>query len=357
MNIQDVAPDLLSIVRAKRAYTSRLLNSKNVVACGVGFKETEGTFTDEPCVVVSVSRKLPKSQLTDQDLIPKTLDSIKTDVQELGVFRALQTDTTESLNPRDRRRPAVPGISCGHINVSAGTFGCVVRRGEDLFILSNNHVLANSNKATKGDAIIQPGRYDGGTSGDQIATLEDWVPLNLGVQESTCPWAKAVAELLNALAQTLGSNSRVAAFQEKPAENVVDCAIARPLSPDLIGLAIMRIGIPNGVGVGSLGMQVQKTGRTTGYTSGKITQVDVTVQVDYDGQMVQFVDQFMATGMSAGGDSGSAVLDMGGNVIGLLFAGSESATLINPIQAVLNALNVDLVTWSGAGPYSHPEDL
>jgi hypothetical protein len=240
----------------------------------------------------------------------------------------------------------MPGISCGHIDVSAGTFGCLVRRDDDLFILSNNHVLANSNKASKGDAIIQPGQYDGGTLSDQIATLEDWVPLNMGVQESTCPWAKTVVELLNVLAKTLGSSSRIAAFQEEPAENVVDCAIARPLSPDLVVPEIMQIGIPKGVGVGALGMQVQKTGRTTGYTSGKITQVDVTVQVDYDGQMVQFVDQFMATGMSAGGDSGSAVLDMAGNVIGLLFAGSELATLINPIQAVLDALNVDLEVLS-----------
>ncbi|MBN1580576.1 MAG: hypothetical protein JXA89_07720 [Anaerolineae bacterium] len=333
-----MTPDLISIAQVKRAYASKLFGSKNVVACGIGFKETGGKLTDELCMVVSVSKKLPKTQLTAQDFIPRTLDSVKTDVQEVGIFRALQTGT------RDKHRPAMPGISCGHVDVSAGTFGCLVRRGDDLLILSNNHVLANSNKASKGDIIIQPGQYDGGTSSDQIATLEDWVPLNMGAQESTCPWAKAIVELLNVLAKTLGSSSRIAALQEKPAENVVDCAIARPLSPDLVTPAILQIGVPNGVAVGALGMQVQKTGRTTGYTTGKITQVDVTVQVDYDGQMVQFVDQFMATGMSAGGDSGSAMLDMAGNVIGLLFAGSELATLFNPIQAVLDALSVDLVT-------------
>jgi hypothetical protein len=236
------------------------------------------------------------------------------------------------------------GISCGHIHVSAGTFGCLVRRGSEVFILSNNHVLAYTNKASKGDPIIQPGQYDGGTVSDQIATLEEWVPLNMGVGESTCPWAKAVVDSLNVLARVFGSSSRIAALQEKPAENVVDCAIARPLSPDLVRPDILEIGIPKGVGVGALGMDVQKTGRTTGYTTGKITQVDVAVQIDYDGHMVQFVDQFMATGMSAGGDSGSAVLDMDGSVIGLLFAGSGVATLINPIQAVLDALNVEIVT-------------
>jgi hypothetical protein len=337
MDILGVTPDLISIAQIKRAHAAKLLDSKNVVACGVGFKETDGRFTDEPCVVVSVSKKLPKSQLTPQDLVPQTLGSVRTDVQEMGVFRALQTKT------REKHRPAMPGISCGHVHVSAGTFGCLVQRGNQLFILSNNHVLAHTNKASKGDPIIQPGQYDGGTTPDQIATLEEWVPLKLGAQESTCKWAKAVVGVLNVLAQTFGSSSRVAALQQSLAENVVDCAIARPLYPDLVTPGILHIGMPRGVGVGALGMAVQKTGRTTGYTTGRITQVDVTVQVDYDGHMVQFVDQFMATGMSAGGDSGSAVLDMNRNVIGLLFAGSELATLINPIQPVLNALNVTIV--------------
>ena len=60
--------------------------------------------------------------------------------------------------------------------------------------------------------------------------------------------------------------------------------------------------------------------------------------------MVTFVDQLMTTGMSQGGDSGSVVLDMDRYVVGLLFAGSDVATMINPIQAVLSALNVQMVT-------------
>ena len=113
---------------------------------------------------------------------------------------------------------------------------------------------------------------------------------------------------------------------------------------DLLKPDILDIGIPKGVHEGVLGMDVQKTGRTTGHTTGKITQVDVTVQVDYERQTVTFVDQFMATGMSSGGDSGSAILDMEGYVVGLLFAGSQIATLINPIQLVTDALGVEIVT-------------
>ena len=338
MRIEEAHPTLRPIIEANRSFARHLLQRRNVVACGVGFKESGGQMLDEPCVVVSVTRKLPKAQLSSDDLIPQSLGSVRTDVQEVGVLKALQ------LDPRSRHRPAFPGMSCGHPDVSAGTLGCLVRRGDRTFILSNNHVLANLNKAARGDPILQPGRHDGGRAEDKIAVLEEWVPLHIAGAESECPWAGLVVQVLNAVAGALGSGSRLAALQGRPAENRVDCAIASLLSPEIVRPDILRIGVPKGVRVGTLGMQVQKSGRTTGYTTGRITQIDVTVQVDYNGQPATFVDQFMATGMSAGGDSGSAVLDMEGYVVGLLFAGSEVATLINPIQLVLDALNVEIVT-------------
>ena len=171
-------------LEAKRLYVDSLLQRKNVVACGVGFKESEGQITNEPCVIVGVSHKVPKAQLTPDDLVPQMVGSVKTDVQPVGIFRAQEGE-------RDRHRPAMPGISCGHVDVTAGTFGCLVHRGSEVFILSNNHVLANTNRASKGDAIIQPGEYDGGTIADKIAELEEWVPLKMGVEESDCPWAQS----------------------------------------------------------------------------------------------------------------------------------------------------------------------
>jgi len=335
---EEMLSALQAVAAAKRAYVRSLMRRRNVVACGVGFKETEGRLTEEPCVVVSVTRKVPAAQLTSKDLVPRYVGPVRTDVQEMGVFHAWQ------LGPKDRHRPAIPGISCGHPDVTAGTFGCLVRRGPDLFILSNNHVLANMNRASRGDPIIQPGRFDGGTLADQIAVLEEWIPLQMTVKESDCPVANAAAQVLNGVARIAGSGTRLQALSEQAAENRVDCALARPTSPDLVRPNILGVGTPRGTRVGTLGMQVQKMGRTTGHTTGQITQVDVTVQVDYQGQDVFFVDQLIASGMSGGGDSGSAVLDMGEYVIGLLFAGSDVATLINPIHSVLNALNVQLVT-------------
>ncbi len=133
------------------------------------------------------------------------------------------------------------------------------------------------------------------------------------------------------------------AYRTSPGENLVDAALARPLNPAQCVAGILNIGLPAGVAAATLGTALQKTGRTTGFTQGRITQIDVTTSVDYNGRMATFTDQLMASGMSDGGDSGSAVLDEQRRVVGLLFAGSPRATLINPIQAVLAALKVEIV--------------
>jgi len=106
---------------------------------------------------------------------------------------------------------------------------------------------------------------------------------------------------------------------------------------------ILEIGVPQGSREATLGTKVKKSGRTTGFTTGRITQIDVTSQVSYgEGKTAIFEDQLMAGAMSQGGDSGSAVLDEEDYVIGLLFAGSDVTTLINPIQFVLDALEVEI---------------
>lgn len=322
--------------RAKAVHVDSLLGKKNVIGCGVGYKEIGGIKTDELSVVVSVVRKEPKGQLAPADLVPEFVQGIRTDVRETGVIRALQDHTS-------RWRPAPGGVSCGHIDVTAGTIGCLVSRRGQVYILSNNHVLANSNQGQLGEPILQPGSHDGGTMEDQIATLEEFVPINFGTESPTCPTANRVAEVLNWMARLVGSRHRFRVFQENPAPNYVDAAIARPTSVDLVEKRILEIGEPQGVAEGTLGLAVRKSGRTTGLTSGEITQVDATVQVGYGmGQTATFTDQLVAGPMSSGGDSGSAVLDEHDRVIGLLFAGSRSTTVINRIQNVMEALGVDI---------------
>jgi hypothetical protein len=329
-----MAMEQVRLVKAQ--YTDVMLDKRNVVACGVGYKEVAGVRTDELCVIVSVVQKESRDVLAPENMIPRSLEGISTDVQETGVIRALQDHTA-------RWRPAPGGVSCGHVDITAGTLGCLVTRGGQIYILSNNHVLANSNQGQAGDPILQPGPHDGGTMADQIATLADFVPINFGTDTATCPFATGMAGALNWAAGLTGSQHRLQAIRQIAETNLVDAALAQPLSDDLVEKRILEIGLPQGVAEGTLGLQVHKSGRTTGLTSGEITQVDATVRVSYGiGNTATFTDQLVAGPMSSGGDSGSAVLDEQDRVIGLLFAGSSSTTIFSRIQHVLDALNVEI---------------
>jgi hypothetical protein len=346
--MMNVLEQIIKAQTSKALHAAALLSRPNVVACGVGYKVSGGQVTDEPSVVVSVVRKLPLAELADSDLIPGELEGVRTDVIETGVLRAWEAG--ENAEHRARWRPtAPPGVSIGHASITAGTFGCLVRRGGESFILSNNHVLACSNAAQPGDPILQPGPTDGGTAADKIAELADYVAVDFGqteTQPSGC--SASVQRVLQALA---GRSAAYTPRQQSDtstdlpeAANEVDAALARPLSADLVNANILKIGVPAGVAQAELGTQVQKSGRTTGHTTGSIIQIDVSTRISYGDQTALFVNQLMADGMSAGGDSGSAVLDMERNVVGLLFAGSGVATVMNPIQKVLTALDIQIVT-------------
>jgi len=331
----DVEGLLQDAIAVKRQYLDKLFIMPNVVGIGIGFKVSQGTVTGDLAITINVSKKIPTAQLAPSDLIPKLIGSIKTDVVETGIFKAFQ-------DPKQKMRPARPGVSIGHYNITAGTFGCLVKRGSEALILSNNHVLADINKAQLGDAILQPGKYDGGTDADKIAELAEYIPIEFdggggGTQPGGC------SGLITSVMSLFGQQPAKSSINE-PGANHVDCAIAKPLSPDLVTPEILQIGKPTGVGTVTLGTSVQKFGRTTSYTQDRIIQVDVTATVDYGGPTATFQGQLMAGAMSQGGDSGSAVLDDQKRVVGLLYAGSDTTTLLNPIQDVLTALNVEIVT-------------
>lgn len=317
-----------------------LFGRRNVVACGLGYKIRGTEQTHELSLMVSVTEKIPPEALTAQDLIPKTLSGMPTDVVQTGKLRAQMPP----LDPTARYRPAFPGVSIGHYQITAGTFGLLLRRGTELFILSNNHVLAAVNQGHLGDPIYQPGPVDGGTPNERLATLAEFVPLDFGESKGECQVAQTVADLLNALAGAAGSSHRLQSVQKTPNKNLVDVALARPDDPTQVSAEILGIGLPTGVGAPELGQAVQKSGRTTGITQGTVQQIDVTTSVDYNGKTAYFVDQFMASRMSAPGDSGSAILDMERRVVGQLFAGSEYVTIFTPIQRILDLFRAEIVT-------------
>ena len=72
----------------KEAYLTELMSKENVVGVGVGFQEKDGQKTDTVALVVMVERKIPKSLLAPEDLLPHEIEGFPVDVQEVGMIRA-----------------------------------------------------------------------------------------------------------------------------------------------------------------------------------------------------------------------------------------------------------------------------
>ena len=310
----------------------KLFENPNVVGVGVGYKTVGGKETSDLSFVVMVSKKIGKSLLDEKQLIPLEHKGVPTDVVETGKFEALSTT--------GKYRPAPGGVSIGHKDITAGTLGVVLESGfGELVILSNNHVLANSNSASIGDEILQPGPYDGGKlSTDQIARLEKFVPIMFN-QASECPVAEGVASFGNSLAGFISSSRRLSVETNY---NLVDAAIATPLDGKDVTKNVLEIGTITGSRPALLGMPVRKYGRTTDHTEGTVLAIHATVDVSYgSGQVARYEEQLVSGAMSDGGDSGSLVVHRDSqDAVGLLFAGSSSSTIYSPIDYVLEALDL-----------------
>lgn len=315
---------------------SHLFSMKNVIGVGQGYKTIMGQKTDLLSLVVMVEKKIPLKELNAKDVVPIFVDGYMTDVIEVGKIKALSTT--------GRYRPAPGGVSIGHKDITAGTLGCVVEDTTDghKVILSNNHVLANSNMAEIGDEVLQPGPYDGGSvSQDTIANLKRYQTIYFDGEVSECPVATGMAKVLNGLANLFKSDTYLQPLTQQETLNYIDAAIAEPINPDDVLEEILTIGEVNGHATGWVGMDVQKYGRTTDYNTDEILIQDAIIQVSYgDGKMAIFDKQLVAGPMSAGGDSGSLVLNMDSEAVGLLFAGSDTHTILNPIEYVISALKI-----------------
>ncbi len=307
----------------------------NVVGFGDGLKWTKGQPTGTPALVVLVTQKLEKDQVSAADLVPAKVSDIDTDVLAVGELFA-GGDAPPEAGPQTlarRLRPAEGGYSVGHVRITAGTIATCVydilpggtvsppAHGIGIppryYILSNNHVLANSNAAALGDPIVQPGPFDGGVDpADRIARLSRFIPITF---EPPVPRA-----LHN---------------------NLVDAAVAagefHDLDREIYWTGYVR-GWRRKAGV-TVGTLVKKTGRTTNFTTGRITAINATVDVGYGGgRVARLRDQIVTTNISAGGDSGSLVLTLDNVAVGLLFAGSSIATIVNQIENVRSLLRVEV---------------
>lgn len=330
--------------RVLRKYRGRLLNLDNVVGVGLGYKYVEGSMTNKPAVMVFVKEKLPEASLHRGHRIPKTLGEADTDVIEVGEIKLL----SERLQ---KARPARPGMSLGHYRITAGTFGALVKdviTGEPL-ILSNNHVLANATdghdgKSGIGDAILQPGAHDGGKDADLIAKLERFIPIEKNTQGTRCPIAKMAEDSANGILGLLRPQYRVRLIKTANTYNLVDAAVAKPVNSRFVSSEIVDLGSVRGVTGAKIGLEVKKSGRTSGITHADIRALNVTMKVALGpGEEATFHDQILAGPMAQPGDSGSLVVDGNMSAVGLLFAGSDLATVINPIETVLKLLKIELI--------------
>lgn len=307
----------------------KLMAQQNVRGVALGNREKGGVLSDEPVISVLVSHKLDQKLLPEKDRVPAKIKGMATDVVAVGeVFAGggapLVQDAPAALDMpgaqtlRRRIRPVMGGYSVGHFKITAGTIATCVYDAEPFpsiprkyYILSNNHVLANSNDARLGDPILQPGPIDGGSlPGDVVARLSRFIPI------------------------------RYHDGDERPC-NFVDAAIAEGDFEDLnreiywVGYVRRRYDAPK---VGDI---VQKTGRTTNFTTGEVRGVNATVDVNFGGgRVARFCRQIITSPMSAGGDSGSLVTGVDEDGVGLLFAGSSQITILNHLSFVEALLGI-----------------
>lgn len=341
----------MSTQEDKRKYENELMSKKNVIGVMTARRIVKGVVTDEMAVTCMVSKKKSISQLDLKDVIPINVGGSPTDVIEVGEVKAL--GFVEPQNDVDRKtkiRPAPMGTSGGHRDITAGTNGeLLFVNGNLLCIGTNNHVGANSNDGEIGNPYLQPGPHDGGSHPDDtIGYLYRFVPITFFNVPSECSIAGTVATALNFISRLLGHKTRLIGYYASNEPNLVDAAAIVLKKNDDVLAHILDIGVPSGRRDALIGDLVQKSGRTTEHTvNGEVTAIDATINVNYGGiRMATFTDQIIISkpGFSAGGDSGSLVLDMNNCAVGKLFAGSEEITIANHIGNYLNLLDAELVT-------------
>lgn len=306
MNEKDSRVQLAKEVKSR--VSADLRKYANVTGAGVGLKVVKGQRTGTVSIRVYVSKKLPKDQLREEDILPEQIEGVPVDVIEV-VMKAhggpipLSTFT-------DRHNPMTGGISVGNPLLGSGTLSFNVFdnvSGEGM-ILSNWHVLCGRLDCAISEPITQPG--DGGGDTGEL-------PRDL-----------------------------VARLYREAITSEVDGALARLTGNRVLNREILGLGTVVEIGNPVLGMAVTKAGRTTGITSGVITDVSADITVQYDDAERTLVNQIFieGTNVSLPGDSGSVWIDDQQQAIGLNFAGNDDGTMAaaNQFSVVVSTLNFNL---------------
>lgn len=313
LRAQQAQDAIAAVMAIQNRHTERLMAIPGVVGTATGMASG-----GRPAVLVFTAAP-------DVAGIPGTLDGAPVEVRVTGEFRALQGPPPGAgppTNLKNQLRPVPNGVSVSNnAQCAAGTLGAAVLKSGAEFALSNNHVFARENQGAIGEPIVQPGRFDNKpkcaneVATDQIGTLSDFEPIVFTTAAS----------------------------------NVMDAAIAAATTDLTCATPADFYGSPGATPVAaSVGLGVQKVGRTTGLTTGTVIAINAIVNVGYSTGVARFVGQFVTTSrFSRSGDSGSLIVTTDGmnNPVGLLFAGARDGTTIaNPIGPVLDRFAATMCT-------------
>lgn len=298
----------------------------NVQGVAVGLSDgdvTTGAAPGDPCLVVYVAEPASPDQV--QALVAQAAGVSASSLASSVPTRGVRVGIVDAQPHRFRARPQAPaGVSVGHPKITAGTFGALVTgrsapRDRRMLILSNNHVLANVNDAAFADPILQPGPTDGGVNpADQVGVLDRFVALKFAEPNFVdCATAWCWPDRVRAEHVYLsGGSQQFFRMSSQPIPPVLE-------------------------------MAVTKSGRTTQVTTGRITGIGSTINVNFaGGRTAHFQDVISVTGnsglFSQGGDSGSLIMtnNTERRPVGLLFAGGGGTTFACRVDRVLDALDI-----------------
>jgi len=295
-------------LRTGRRLGANATDTSGSKALGVGITEhvVRGRPTGRPAVLLLVDK------LTDRGrgFPVQTGRGAPILVEQVGEIRPL-------AGFKGRYRPVPGGVSIAEtMSPRAGSLGCVVRSKDVRYLLSCSHVLADANP-TPGHAatITQQAMSDGGEAPDDVV---GWLAYVVPIVPNGVSAADAA---LAAIKTNVDADPRIIR-----ANDAVEKMVAPVTAP-------------------VLGQSVQKSGRTTGHTKGRIQAVGVTFQANHPAGATSFENGFTvkhATGLFAtDGDSGAVITtDPGNQPVGLLVSGdaAQKLTYANPMSDVLKAL-------------------
>ncbi|TAI65938.1 hypothetical protein [Bradyrhizobium sp. Leo170] len=297
---------LLEVRHVERVRT--VFEDPNIVGIGIADKITEKKDTGELSVCFYVEKKIAKSRMKSQKMIPPVLSvpgrkAVFTDVQAIGKVRP---------QVNKQKSPLLSGYSIGNLT-DTGTLGAIVKKGKKLFVLSNSHVLAKSGLGKVGDKIVFPGESDNGGRDQVVATLSAILKFKTG------------DDFLNRVDAALAEIDQD--FLDK-----IDFSIRGAASP---------FATTNPV----RGMKIVTRGRTSEDADGEVQDVHFRIVMPYPGLgKIGFLDQVKCTHYSKPGDSGAIIVDKASKkIVGLHFAGSGAASIFNPIAEVMKALKFRFV--------------